>query len=178
MAKIDSYLKFVVRAEYDEHTICAEPGVVNTFKKAYVEVFKLKPDEALLKKEFSETAEPLRDVYNFLRASLGEFVELPTLAIQTSRVKFLEKGTRKLGDILEKWKHSHLEGGFVISYNGRNITALLNNGSSFLWGHLRSCDNTRKIYGVTGLNTEYIPTSNRLYCLLQSLFEAVRTELL
>lgn len=86
MAKRDSFLKFVVKANYEEKSVCAyedgdeafhyikyekdddEAHVFRAFKNAYVEVYKCFPNEEGIRKEFEKVKEANKASYYSLKS--------------------------------------------------------------------------------------------------------------
>ncbi len=150
MAKRDSYLKLIVRAEFEEKTVCAyedgdetfhtihhgdacEASTFQVFKRAWVEVYSIFPAEKKLLKEFNDLVASKKDAFYALRDSFSEFYEFPKIEINTSRVEFCEE-ERKLGELdLTEEEYDQLKadkdffskrGTFVICYNGKNFNGL------------------------------------------------------
>lgn len=203
MAKRDSFLKFVVKANYEERTVCAyedgdetfhtikyeseedEAHVFRTFKNAYVEVYRCFPNEAKLREDFNKVKEANKEAYDNLKYSFKEFAILPEIKIEKSKVEFSEE--KLLGELdlsKEEYtflanKESHTFGGrgnFLITYNGKEFLGVVTDSEHFVWSQLRSEYHPREIQGATCINKYGLPED--LYNLLYDLFQASLEELL
>ena len=203
MAKRDSFLKFVVKANYEEKSVCAyedgdetfhtikyekdddEASVFHVFKNAYVEVYKCFPNEEGIRKEFEKVKEANKASYNSFKEAFKEFATLPEIKLEKSKIEFSEE--KKLGELdLSKEecaflanKESHTFGGmgnFLITYNGRDFLGVVTKSEHFIWSQLRSEYHPREIQGATYIDKYGLPED--LYNLLYDLFQASLEELL
>ncbi len=203
MAKRDSFLKFVVKANYEEKRVCAyedgdetfhtikyekdddEASVFHVFKNAYVEVYKCFPNEEGIRKEFEKVKEANKASYNSFKEAFKEFATLPEIKLEKSKIEFSEE--KKLGELdlsKEEYaflanKESHTFGGrgkFLITYNGNDFLGVVTNSEHFVWAQLRSEYHPREIQGATYIDKYGLPED--LYNLLYDLFQASLEELL
>ena len=206
MAKRDSYLKLIVRAEFEEKTVCAyedgdetfhtihhsdacEASTFQGFKRAWVEVYSIFPAEKKLLKEFNDLVASKKDAFYALRDSFSEFYDFPKIEINTSRVEFCEE-ERKLGELdLTEEEYDQLRadkdffgkrGTFVIAYNGRNFEGLVRAGHPG-FNDKFSWKQLRSEWNpkeISGiLREDWDYLSNRDYSLFKDLFEATLSEL-
>ena len=203
MAKRDSFLKFVVKANYEEKRVCAyedgdetfhtikyekdddEASVFHVFKNAYVEVYKCFPNEEGIRKEFEKVKEANKASYNSFKEAFKEFATLPEIKLEKSKIEFSEE--KKLGELdlsKEEYaflanKESHTCGGrgkFLITYNENDFLGVVTNSEHFVWAQLRSEYHPREIQGATYIDKYGLPED--LYNLLYDLFQASLEELI
>nr|DAI47266.1 MAG TPA: hypothetical protein [Caudoviricetes sp.] len=203
MAKRDSFLKFVVKANYEEKSVCAyedgdetfhtikyekdddEASVFHVFKNAYVEVYKCFPNEEGIRKEFEKVKEANKEAHNSLKDSFKEFTTLPEIKLEKSKIEFSEE--KILGELdLSKEEYSFLankeshtfggRGNFLITYNGKDFLGVVTSSEHFIWSQLRSEYHPREVQGSTYIDKYGLP--EELYNLLYDLFQASLEELL
>lgn len=207
MAKRDEYLKLIVRAEFEEKSVCAyedgdetfhtihhgddcEPSFYKVFKSAWAEVYSVKPAEQKLLKEFNDLVASKKDALYELKDAFSEFYKFPEVEIDTSRVEFCEEETR-LGELYLSEEEYHQlmadkdyfkeEGTFVICYNGKNFTGLTHVNSNGN-GDKFSWAQLRSDWNPKEVNgiarSQWDYLSNRDYSLFEDLFESVRLDLM
>ena len=203
MAKRDSFLRFVVKANFEEKRVVAyedgdetfhyikhekdddEAHVFREFKNAYIEVYKCFPNEDGIRKEFNKVKEANKEAYDNLKYSFKEFATLPEIKLEKSKVEFSEE--KLLGELdlnKEEYtflanKESHTFGGmgnFLITYNGKEFLGVVTESEHFVWSQLRSEYHPREIQGATCIDKYGLPED--LYNLLYDLFQASLEELL
>ena len=203
MAKRDSFLKFVVKANYEEKSVCAyedgdetfhtikyentddEAHVFRVFKNAYIEVYKYLPNEEGIREKFKKVKEANKEAYDSLKENFKEFATLPEIKLEKSKIEFSEE--KKLGELdlsKEEYaflanKRSHTFGGmgnFLITFNGKEFLGLVTDSDKFIWSQLRSEYHPREIRGATCIDKYGLP--EELYNLLYDLFQASLEELL
>lgn len=203
MAKRDSFLRFTVKANFEEKRVCAyedgdetfhyikhekdddEAHVFSVFKNAYIEVYKCFPNEDNIRKEFDKVKEANKEAYYSLKESFKEFATLPEIKLETSNIEFSEeKKVSELDLSKEEYsflanKESHTFGGrgnFLITYNGKEFFGVVTDSEHFVWSQLRSEYHPREIQGSTYIDKYGLPED--LYNLLYDLFQASIEELL
>ena len=203
MAKRDSFLKFVVKANFEEKRVVAyedgdetfhyikhekdddEAHIFREFKNAYIEVYKCFPNEDGIRKEFEKVKEASKEAYDNLKYSFKEFATLPEIKLEKSKVEFSEE--KLLGELdlsKEEYtflanKESHTFGGmgnFLITYNGKEFLGVVTESEHFVWSQLRSEYHPREVQGSTYIDKYGLPED--LYNLLYDLFQASIEELL
>ena len=203
MAKRNSFLKFVVKANFEEkrvvayedgdetfHTIKYEKDddkahVFRELKNAYIEVYKCLPNEAKIREAFGFLKETHKEAYNNLKDSFKEFATLPEIKLEKSKIEFSEE--KKLGELdlsNEEYaflanKASHTfegRGNFLITYNGKEFLGVVTDSDHFVWAQLRSEYHPREVQGSTYIDKYGLPED--LYSLLYDLFQASLEELL
>lgn len=203
MAKRDSFLKFVVKANFEEKRVVAyedgdetfhyvkheneedEAHVFYEFKNAYIEVYKCFPNEDGIKERFNKVKEANKEAYDNLKSSFKEFATLPEIKLEKSKVDFSEE--KLLGELdLSKEEYTFLankeshtfdgRGNFLITYNGKEFLGVVTNSDHFVWSQLRSEYHPREVQGSTYIDKYGLPED--LYNLLYDLFQASIEELL
>lgn len=203
MAKRDSFLRFEVKANFEEKTVCAyedgdetfhtikyeseddEAHVFREFKNAYIEVYKCFPNEDGIRAEFNKVKEANKEAYGNLKDSFKEFATLPEIKLETSKIEFSEE--KKMGELdLSKEEYSFLankeshtfggRGNFLIAYNGKEFLGVVTSREHFVWSQLRSEYHPREVQGATCIDKYGLPED--LYNLLYDLFQASIEELL
>lgn len=203
MAKRDSFLKFVVKANYEEKSVCAyedgdetfhtikyentddEAHVFRAFKNAYVEVYKCFPNEEGIRENFKKVKEANKEAYYSLKENFKEFATLSEIKLEKSKIEFSEE--KRLGELdLNKEEYSFLankeshtfggRGNFLITYNGKDFLGVVTSSEHFVWAQLRSEYHPREIQGATCIDKYGLPEN--LYSLLYELFQASLEEFL
>lgn len=203
MAKRDSFLKFVVKANFEEKRVVAyedgdetfhtikyeseedEAHVFSVFKNAYIEVYKCYPNEDGIRKEFEKLKEANKEAYDSLKDTFKKFATLPDIKLETSKVEFSEE--KLLGELdLSKEEYTFLankkshtfdgRGNFLITYNGKEFLGVVTSSERFIWSQLRSEYHPREIQRATCIDKYGLPED--LYSLLYDLFQASLEELL
>lgn len=203
MAKRDSFIRFVVKANFEEKRVCAyedgdetfhtikyeseedEAHVFREFKNAYIEVYKCFPNEENIRKEFEKVKEANKEAYDNLKDSFKEFATLSDVKLEKSNIEFSEEV--KIGELdlsKEEYaflanKESHTFGGrgnFLITYNGKDFLGVVTDSEHFIWAQLRSEYHPREVQGATYIDKYGLP--EELYTLLYDLFQASLEELL
>ena len=203
MAKRDSFLKFVVKANFEEKRVVAyedgdetfhtikyeseedEAHVFREFKNAYIEVYKCFPNEEKLREDFNKIKEANKEAYDSFKESFKEFTTLPEIKLEKSKIEFSEE--KILGELdLSKEEYSFLankeshtfggRGNFLITYNSKDFLGVVTSSEHFVWSQLRSEYHPREIQGSTCIDKYGLPED--LYSLLYDLFQASIEELL
>lgn len=203
MAKRDSFLRFAVKANFEEKRVVAyedgdetfhtikyeseedEAHVFREFKNAYIEVSECFPNEEKLREDFNKIKEANKEAYDSFKESFKEFATLPDIKLEKSKIEFSEE--KILGELdLSKEEYSFLankeshtfggRGNFLITYNGKDFLGVVTSSEHFIWAQLRSEYHPREVQGATYIDKYGLP--EELYNLLYDLFQASIEELL
>lgn len=198
MAKRDSFLKFVVKTNFEEKRVVAyedgdetfhtikyeseedEAHVFSVFKNAYIEVYKCFPKEENIRKVFEKVKETNKEVYDSLKDAFKEFATLPEIKFEKSKVEFSEE--KLLGKLdLSKEEYillanekSHTFGSRGI-YNGKDFLSVVTDSEHFVCLQLRSEYHPREVQGAICIDKYGLPED--LNNLLYNLFLASIEEL-
>ena len=118
------------------------------FKSAVCGVFRMKPDEAAILKEFNDLVSSNEDKIRSLQKDFYPFCEIKKMEIETSPMKFkapekicsfdVTEKEYKLARYASKFLFYQEAENFLVEYNGKNFIGVVGEDAKFEWGQISS----------------------------------------